>query len=128
MSYDITCWRLFVEFMLHLHRPLGSWGPRLKPAKSAVPNRGFPDPWESETRFSGVRNKIVKGESLYVLGCRPTFFQTNRVLWKLATAITQKNIIQLTTLIWQFQLLNVCFAISASRCSYHNEDDRWCDC
>jgi len=36
---------------------------------SAVPNRRFADPWGPETRFSGVRNAIVDGESLRFLGC-----------------------------------------------------------
>ena len=35
--------------------------------KTVVPNRGFENPRGSETGFSGVRNAIFQGESLYVL-------------------------------------------------------------
>jgi len=38
-------------------------------SRPAVPNREFPDPWGSETRFLGVRNAIFESESLYVLAC-----------------------------------------------------------
>jgi len=41
-------------------------------------------------------NMIFEGESLHVLRC--TFLQLNRHLWKLASAITQENSIQVSSL------------------------------
>jgi len=35
---------------------------------------------------------------------------------------------QFKLLIKKFKLLNASIAISASRCGYHVEDGRWCDC
>jgi len=48
-------------------------------SNSVVPNRGFPDPWGSETTFSWVRNAIFDGESLYVT-VGYTFCQNNQDL------------------------------------------------
>jgi len=35
---------------------------------------------------------------------------------------------QFKLLIKKFKLLNASIVISASRCGYHVEDGRWCDC
>ena len=48
--------------------------------KAVVPNRGFPYPWGSKTKFSGVQTVIFEGESLHVLGCN--FFQKRVIFVK----------------------------------------------
>ena len=56
-------------------------------------------------------------------------FQKNRDLWKLESAITEKNIILLnyfsSLLIEKLKLLDASIIIFASRCGYHAEDDRY---
>jgi len=49
---------------------------------------------------------------------------------KHASAITQKNIIkpEVYHLNVTTGKLKACISISASRCGYHAEDGRWCDC
>ena len=88
-----------------------------------IPNRGFPDPWGSKTRFLGDRNAIFEGESLYVFGF--AFFKRTEIYESLQVLLLKRTLFKLTLLLYQFI---ACIAISASCCGYHAEDGRWCDC
>lgn len=85
-------------------------------------------PLGSETRFTGVRNATFEDESLYVLAC--TSFQKNRDLWKLASAITQKNIIEpnYSNYIANLTIAKCGHCYFYSSCGYQTVNGRWCGC
>jgi len=58
--------------------------------RAKVPNRWYLDPSGSETKFWGVQNAIFVREILSVL--LYAFFQNNRELWNLASAITLSSL------------------------------------
>jgi len=56
--------------------------------RTAVPNRGFPDPWGSGKSFGGPKCDFRGWE----VGCSwKYFFRKNRNLCKLASAITERT-------------------------------------
>ena len=58
--------------------------------RTAVPNRGFLDPWGSEARFSGVRIAIFEGERLYVLGSSGTFSKRTEIYVSLQVLLLKR--------------------------------------
>ena len=58
------------------------------PARTAVPNQGFPDPWGSETRYLGINYEIFEDESLYVRGC--TVFKITEVYESLQVLVLSR--------------------------------------
>jgi len=69
--------------------------PKQSSAVSAVvPNRGFLDPWGSETTFSGVRNPIFEGQSLYaIVAC--TFFKITKIYEILQVLLLKRTLYSL---------------------------------
>jgi len=87
-----------------------------------------------EQRFStgsswtaGVRNKIFLGAKCYFWGWEFVcscmyFFQRNRDIWRLASAITRKNVIQSNYSRWRYEFNNLscyfCFTLRLPRCRW----------
>ena len=69
-----------------------------------------PGPLGSETRFSGVRNAIFEGDSLYVLGFGCMFFQKNEIYESLQVLLLKETLSRLIILVilWCKRLTSSC--------------------